>query len=47
MLTFYVNRAGKNLTKSRLRVLEHAKKLLHERIEKTKDESKARRSLRS
>jgi Protein of unknown function (DUF3175) len=37
MLTFYVNRAGKNLTKSRLRVLERAKELLHERIEKTKD----------
>src|ERR1700728_1460057 len=37
MLTFYVNRAGKNLTKSRLRVLERAKKLLHERIEKTKE----------
>ena len=36
MLTFYVNRAGKNLTKSRLRVLEHAKELLHERIEKIK-----------
>ena len=37
MLTFYVNRAGKNLTKSRLRVLEHAKQLLHERIQKAKD----------
>lgn len=36
MLTFYVNRAGKNLPASRLRVLEHAKELLHERIEKTK-----------
>jgi Protein of unknown function (DUF3175) len=36
MLTFYVNRAGKNLTKSRLRVLERAKELLHERIEATK-----------
>src|SRR6201990_2396312 len=37
MLTFYVNRAGKNLSKSRLRVLEHAKELLHEQIEKTKN----------
>ena len=37
MLTFYVNRAGKNLTKSRLRVLERAKVLLHERIVKAKD----------
>jgi hypothetical protein len=33
MLTFYVNRAGKNLPKSQLRVLERAKELLHERIE--------------
>jgi tRNA(adenine34) deaminase len=36
MLTFYVNRAGKNLPKSRLRVLDRAKALLHERIEKSK-----------
>jgi tRNA(adenine34) deaminase len=36
MLTFYVNRAGKNLPKSRLRVLDRAKTLLHERIEKSK-----------
>jgi monomeric isocitrate dehydrogenase len=36
MLTFYVNRAGKNLTESRLRVLERAKALLHERIEKSR-----------
>jgi hypothetical protein len=36
MLTFYVNRAGKNLTKSRLQVLERAKEQLHERIEKAK-----------
>jgi Protein of unknown function (DUF3175) len=28
MLTFYINRAGKNLPKSRLRVLERAKKEL-------------------
>ena len=47
MLTFYVNRAGKNLTKSRLRVLEHAKELLHERVEKAKDEPKTRRHSRS
>jgi Protein of unknown function (DUF3175) len=43
MLTFYVNRAGKNLSQSRLRVLERAKELLHERIEKSK-EGTARRS---
>jgi tRNA(adenine34) deaminase len=36
MLTFYVNRAGKNLPKSRLRVLERAKELLHERLETMK-----------
>jgi Protein of unknown function (DUF3175) len=36
MLTFYVNRAGKNLPKSRLRVLERAKELLHERMETRK-----------
>jgi hypothetical protein len=38
MLTFYVNRAGKNLTESRLRVLERAKALLHQRIEKSRIE---------
>lgn len=38
MLTFYVNRAGKNLPESRLRVLERAKLLLHQRIEKSRIE---------
>jgi hypothetical protein len=37
MLTFYVNRAGKNLPQSRLKVLDRAKVLLHERIEESKD----------
>ena len=32
MLTFYINRAGKNLPASRLKTLESAKKLLHETI---------------
>ena len=32
MLTFYINRAGKNLPASRLKVLEEAKKLLHQKI---------------
>jgi hypothetical protein len=32
MLIFYINRAGKNLTPRRLKVLENAKQLLHERI---------------
>lgn len=36
MLTFYINRAGKNLPQSRLKVLQHAKELLHERVEKAK-----------
>lgn len=44
MLTFYINRAGKNLPESRVRVLERAKKLLHQRIEvsKQRDEDKSR-----
>jgi tRNA(adenine34) deaminase len=37
MLTFYVNRAGKNLPQSRLKVLDRAKELLQERIEKSKN----------
>lgn len=32
MLTFYINRAGKNLPATRLKVLEDAKKLLHQKI---------------
>jgi hypothetical protein len=32
MLTFYINRAGKNLPPRQLKVLESAKQLLHERI---------------
>jgi tRNA(adenine34) deaminase len=44
MLTFYVNRAGKNLSKSRLHVLERAKELLHERMEKTKGGTGKQRS---
>jgi Protein of unknown function (DUF3175) len=36
MLTFYINRAGKNLPAGRLKVLENAKKLLHERIAKAR-----------
>ena len=45
MLTFYVNRAGKNLPQSRLKVLDRAKELLHERIEKSK--AGTRRSAKS
>ncbi len=32
MLTFYINRAGKNLPEKRLNVLEEAKELLHRKI---------------
>lgn len=35
MLTFYINRAGKNLSAGRKRTLERAKKLLHEKIEQS------------
>ncbi len=34
MLSFYINRAGKNLPASRLRVLEKAKELMHDRVER-------------
>ncbi len=34
MLSFYINRAGKNLPESRLKVLEKAKKLMHARVER-------------
>jgi hypothetical protein len=44
MLTFYINRAGKNLPANRLKALENAKKLLHQKIDETKNqESKAPR----
>lgn len=36
MLTFYINRAGKNLPAGRKRELERAKGLLHERVEAAK-----------
>jgi len=41
MLTFYINRAGKNLSAGRLKVLENAKELLHERITAEKGEQKS------
>ena len=41
MLTFYINRAGKNLTPERKQVLEHAKKLLHARVESARSASTA------
>jgi Protein of unknown function (DUF3175) len=33
MLTFYINRAGHNLSASRLKELDKAKQLLHERVQ--------------
>jgi tRNA(adenine34) deaminase len=36
MLVFYVNRAGKNLSPTRLKVLERAKVLLHKYVEEAK-----------
>ncbi len=36
MLSFYINRAGKNLPQSRVRVLEKAKELMHARMQKEK-----------
>jgi tRNA(adenine34) deaminase len=33
MLSFYINRAGKNLSKERLAELDKAKQLLHKRVE--------------
>jgi hypothetical protein len=40
MLNFYINRAGKNLSKERLATLEHAKDLLSGIIAKTKTPAK-------
>ena len=36
MLTFFINRAGRNLSASRRRELEKAKKLLSERVQKAR-----------
>jgi tRNA(adenine34) deaminase len=33
MLSFYKNRAGKNLSAERRRTLDHAKELLHDKVE--------------
>jgi tRNA(adenine34) deaminase len=40
MLTFYINRAGKNLPPKRSKVLEEAKELLHQKIVATKARAK-------
>jgi tRNA(adenine34) deaminase len=41
MLTFYINRAGKNLSASRHAELEKAKKLLSQRIHRDRDKKAA------
>jgi Protein of unknown function (DUF3175) len=40
MLTFYINRAGRNLPANRLKVLEDAKKLLQQKIAAAKTKKK-------
>jgi hypothetical protein len=40
MLNFYINRAGKNLSEERVGVLEHAKKILSEKIAASKPPKK-------
>jgi Protein of unknown function (DUF3175) len=40
MLNFYINRAGKNLPAERLKVLEEAKALLHQKIVAGKERAK-------
>ncbi len=40
MLTYFINRGGKGLSATRRKELERAKRLLHERIEKEKSETK-------
>jgi tRNA(adenine34) deaminase len=42
MLTFYINRAGRNLSASRRAELKRAKKLLSERIHKASGAKKKR-----
>jgi hypothetical protein len=42
MLTFYINRAGKNLPAARLKVLENAKTLLHQKILADKKKANSR-----
>jgi hypothetical protein len=44
MLTFYINRAGKNLPKAQLKVLEEAKEILRAEFGKTDGAAKKRSS---
>jgi hypothetical protein len=47
MLTFYINRAGKNLSKRRIAILETAKKELHSLAHETNNTDNAIRRTRS
>jgi hypothetical protein len=44
MLTFYINRAGRGISASRMRNLEKAKKLLSRRVEQALKEQERRKS---
>jgi Protein of unknown function (DUF3175) len=44
MLNFYINRAGKNLSKERVATLERAKELLSKIIAKSKEQTPAKKS---
>ena len=44
MLNFYINRAGKNLSKERVATLERAKELLSKIIAKSKEKTPAKKS---
>lgn len=44
MLTFYINRAGRGISASRMRNLEKAKKLLTVRVEQARREEERRKS---
>lgn len=41
MLTYFLNRGGKGLSATRRRELEHAKKLLHQRVVEEREKKKA------
>lgn len=44
MLTFYINRAGRGISASRMRNLERAKKLLSARVEQARKDEERRKS---
>jgi tRNA(adenine34) deaminase len=44
MLSFYENRAGKNLSAERKHTLDHAKELLHEKVESSHETSRTKKA---